>query len=78
MKDMISGAKKFIRCDSVKHLYVPQYETLKCRLILDNIMTMPEVMKYLPDLKEIPKLPKPWLCSVVYTVVGDDFKNWVQ
>jgi len=33
----------------------------------------------LPDkLVEAKKFPKPYLCNLIYTLVGDDFKQWVK
>jgi hypothetical protein len=34
-------------------------------------------MAHLPILKELEKVPKQWLCNVIYSVIGDDFSNWV-
>ena len=35
-------------------------------------------MKRLPCEKEIIKLPKQYLTNVIYTIVGQDFANWVR
>ena len=35
-------------------------------------------MKRLPCEKEIVKLPKQYLTNVIYTIVGQDFANWVR
>ena len=35
-------------------------------------------MKHLPDVKEIPKLPKQFLINILYTVVGDNFAAWIS
>jgi hypothetical protein len=58
MKDVISGTKKFIPCHKIRHLYVPQYESLKLAHIMDNVLTIPEAMMHLPELKELKKAPK--------------------
>ena len=71
MKDLISGARKFIPCDKVRHLYVPQYEPLKLEYIMNEVFTIPEALEHLPIAKEMKKLPKQWLVNVIYTVVGD-------
>ena len=36
------------------------------------------VGEYLPDPREVAKLPKQWLCNVIYTTVKDDFAGWVK
>ena len=36
-------------------------------------------MMYLPEAyKEIEKLPRSYVANVAYTVIGDDFKKWVD
>jgi hypothetical protein len=45
---------------------------------MENVLTIPEALKHLPVLKEIPKVPKQWLVNIVYSVVGDDFAIWVE
>ena len=35
-------------------------------------------MKRLPCEKEIIKLPKQYLTNVIYTIVGQNFANWVR
>ena len=78
MRDLISGKKKFIDCDKIKFLYVPQYESLKIALIMAQALSIPEAMNHLPILKEIEKVPKAWLCTIIYSVVGKQFAGWVQ
>ena len=40
---------------------------------------MDEVKNALPDKdSEIRKFPKPYLCDLIYTIVGDNFKQWVR
>ena len=77
MKDIISGLKKFVHMHQVKTLRVPQYETLKMTVIIEQALGMPEVMKHLPILKELEKVPKAWCCNVIFSVVGDQFEAWV-
>jgi hypothetical protein len=35
-------------------------------------------MIHLPILKELEKIPKQWLCNLLYSVIGDDFARWVS
>jgi hypothetical protein len=44
---------------------------------MENVMTIPEALAHLPLLKELKKVPKAWLCDIVYSVVGDTFAAWV-
>ena len=36
------------------------------------------IHEYLPDEKEIPKVPKQWLANVCHTVLKDVFRTWVK
>ena len=38
----------------------------------------PNIMQFLPDEKEIHLLPRQWIANVIYTVVGQDFEDWVN
>ena len=59
-------------------MHIPQYEGLTIETILERAKLVPEVMKRLPEEKEIIKLPKQYLTNVIYTIVGEDFANWVR
>ena len=38
----------------------------------------PRVNSYLPDGKEVLKMPKAWIACVINTVMGVTFSNWVK
>ena len=38
----------------------------------------PDLMNYLPDEQEIHLLPRQWLANVIYTKLGQRFKDWVD
>lgn len=78
MKDLINGTKKFIKDDQVRHMYVPQYETLTVKEISGYIELYPEVRRYLPIQKELKTLPKQFLVNVIYTIVKGPFNEWVK
>jgi len=68
-----------IKSEAVRHITIPQYEGLALKHItarLDN--GFQHVYDYLPDQQEIHKVPKEWICNVVYTVVGAPFHTWVK
>ena len=31
----------------------------------------------MPEERDLPKLPRSWLANLIYTVVGDEFREWV-
>ena len=38
----------------------------------------PRINDYLPEDRDLPRLPRQWLLNVSYTVLGEPFKGWVQ
>ena len=58
-------------------MHVPMYKGLT----IDNILTegrrSPAVSNYLPDEKDLHRLPRQWLANVIYTLVGESFQTWV-
>ena len=86
LKDLITGAKKskpmmshlsVIPMDHVQHVHVPSYENLALKLIYAFFEQHREVLKFLPDGKELLKTPKAWICNVGATVIGEPFQAWV-
>lgn len=57
---------------------VPQYDCLKLDLILDFGLGYADVVDSLPVLREIRKMPRAYICNVIYTRVGKAFKKWVM
>ena len=71
--------KKKIKNVDVKVVHVPHFEGLTMATMLDYASQHPQVLKYLPELeREIEKLPRAYVANVIYTVVGDPFKTWVN
>ena len=46
--------------------------------MLDFVRLYPQVLDYLPVDKEVKKLSRSYLGNVIYTIVGDPFKEWVD
>ena len=59
-------------------MYVPQYETLSIDRILETARKNPRINDYLPDDRDMHKVPRQWLINVTYTVLGEPFKGWVK
>ena len=59
-------------------MYVPQYETLSIERILETARKNPRINDYLPDARDMHKVPRQWLINVTYTVLGEPFKGWVK
>lgn len=51
-------------------------------LTIENIVAegnkVESVRQYLPDDRDISRLPRQWIVNVIYTIVGDDFRQWVS
>ena len=62
----------------MKHIFIPHYEGLSIECILDQCKTWPHIFKWLPHEKDLPKVPKQWLCNVIFTVIGEPFSDFVQ
>ena len=58
-------------------LNVPLFEGLSIENILEFTANYPEVTEFLPDERDRDRLPRRWICNLVYTIVGDPFRNWV-
>jgi len=78
LKDLIAGAKKFVKCSEVSVCFAPHYEDLTVQDILDFAICKPGVEEYFPDKRDIPKLPRQWVINVAYTIIGPEFQEWVD
>ena len=56
--DLASGKKKYIRCDDIKTLACPQYNGLNIDAMLQEAFKTPDVKDYLPEERDITKLPR--------------------
>ena len=77
LKSLINGERKFIHCDKVQYLSVPQYEGLGIKEFLQQAARYPETARFLPEPDEQKKLPRQWVINLVYTLAGKPFADWV-
>ena len=79
MRDLVSGKRRRIKGTDVKHLNVPQYEGLKIEAFYKFAKDRPEVMRAFPsEEQEREKLPRQYIINVIYTLVGEEFRTWVD
>ena len=78
LKAIIQGTKKFVNCDNVRYLSLPQYEGLGIKEILHQALGSGVVNDYLPEQDEFRKLPRQWLINLTYTLVGQPFADWAK
>ena len=57
----------------MKQMHVPMYKGLTIDNMLAEGRRSPEVNNYLPDEKDLHRLPRQWLANVIYTLVGEEF-----
>ena len=78
LRDIAVGAKSKIASKEVQVILVPYYEGLSIEKMLEFAAGKDAVMKALPDLeRERLRLPREYIANVIYTLVGDKFKDWV-
>ena len=71
------GKRKFITCDDIRTLACPQYEGLSIESILEEATQDKRVKTYLPDERDMHKVPRQWIVNIVYMIVGEPFSKWV-
>ena len=57
---------------------MPHYEKLTLKEVLAFAYQTPGMRAYFPVEHELEKLPREWICNVVYTKLGADFEAWVK
>ena len=72
------GLKTIIKCVDVKLIDVPQFEGLTIQDIYTFAHESNEVKRALPPAKEILKLSRAYLANVIFTIIGSQFKDWVD
>ena len=90
LKDIITGKKKCkyllvadtslvdVKMSSVVHIHVPSFENLNMAQIFAFFNNDQTILQFLPDGKELRKVPKAWVCNVAATVLGMPFIDWVK
>ena len=78
LRDLAMGSKTIIPCDDVKVIDVPQFEGLSIQDIFAFAQHDRDVERALPPGKEIQKLSRAYLANVIYTIMGQNFQNWVN
>ena len=68
-----------IKSKDIKSLGVPLYEGLSTNDILNWAKDNADVMRALPsEPREIDKLLRQYIINVVYTIIGEPFRIWVE
>ena len=64
-------------CERIRYFAAPQYKGLKIELILQQ-MQRNNIMQFLPEAQDIPKLPRQFLLNVAFTLIQQPFADWVH
>ena len=79
MADLAAGKRRRIKEKDVRHITIPHFEGLKIEAMLEFAAGYNSVMQALPlTQREREKLPRGYLANIIYTIIGDDFKTWVN
>jgi hypothetical protein len=79
MRDMVAGKRKRIKEKEVNHINIPHFDGLSVEKFLAYAADRPEVMMALPILeRERLKMPRGYIANVIYTIVGEDFRQQVE
>ena len=70
--------KLALKNDDVKHLSVPQYETLTISKVLEFAASYPGIEDHLPDARDLPSIPRQWIINICYSIIGQDFSDFVR
>ena len=83
LKDLVSGKKKcesihvcftivsrvtVLKSDKALNLHVPCYEGLTVKEIMSKGLEHNDVRNYLPDDRDIRRLPRQWIINVIYSL----------
>ena len=66
-----------IKAKEIKSIFVPMYKGLAIEDILNKGKECPEVAHYLPEERDLDRLPKQWIADITYTVMKESFSKWV-
>lgn len=79
LRDLAAGKRTMIKSKNIKHLYVPQFEHLAIKDMLEYCSGIPKVMKAFPvEEKEIKKMPRQYIANVIFTLVGRPFEEFIN
>jgi hypothetical protein len=79
LRDLCSGTRKRLKACEVKTINIPQFDGLTIERMLYHARSASSVMRALPVREgEIKKLPRAYIANVMYTIIGEPFRDWVE
>ena len=67
-----------MKAENAKNLHVPLYKGLSIESMLEMGTQDKHVAEHLPDERDIRRLPRAWVCNLIYSLKGDEFREWVS
>ena len=78
LREVAANKRRIIYAKDVCHISVPQFEGLSIDNMLDFARAYPQVYMVLPSIeREIKKCHREFIANIIYTIVGQPFKDWV-
>ena len=78
LRDLANKKRKRIACEEVKVFQAPQYKYLNTADMIHWAKSYHDVANYFPDEpREVEKLHRDYVSTVIYSIVGEPFKTWV-
>ena len=79
LRDIAAGKRLIIKAKDVKEISVPLFEGLSTANLLEFGLQYPKVRQALPiEDREIEKLLRKYVCNLIYTIVGEPFREFVE
>ena len=63
-----------MKCEDVKVIFVPYYETLSLKEVFKKAKAWEEVFEYLPDERDLHRLPRAYVMNLTFTLKGLEFQ----
>jgi hypothetical protein len=79
LRDLAAGSRIRVKCEDVKVYQAPHYRGLAIEDMLKFAEGYSSVAKALPsEHREILKLHREYVSTMIYTIVGKPFITWVE
>ena len=81
LRDLCSNNRRRINCSDVQVIQVPYFENLSIEefIAYAEAHQNQEAMRALPAVRtEILKLPRAYIATVIRTIIGQEFEEWVR
>ena len=54
------------------------YSSLSIENILKFARNFPAIFDFFPEVRDFPKLPRSWICNMIFTLEPEAFKDFVK